>query len=122
MTQLQAEIDGYAAQGNGEMVAKLEKELKYLIDNPGTDNDVRKGEYYDAADNLRASGERDIAAAKEGQGRFGRALIDAEVAAPLVRAIYDNSSLKDYGSLDFYKNELYEGRGRWYSRIDRKAR
>lgn len=233
MTQLQAEIDGYAAQGNGEMVAKLEKELKYLIDNPGTDNDVRKGEYYAAADKLRASGERDIAAAKGGQGRFGRALIDAEVAAlqlgadtalgaftgggslipsvirsigegsqlarqsgasygaalaagagnglvsyatdligqdikafrasksesvtpkiaaaakkavekwgqsdkaeavigtigkemgsfvnrgaeyfisamaaPLVRAIYDNSSLKDYGSLDFYKNGLYEG-------------
>ncbi len=31
------------------------------------------------------------------------------MAAPLVRAIYDNSSLKDYGSLDFYKNGLYEG-------------
>ena len=26
-----------------------------------------------------------------------------------MRAIYDNSSLKDYGSLDFYKNGLYEG-------------
>lgn len=56
--------------------AQIQSRINILNANPGTDNEVRQPQYYEAADRLAAAGALDIEQAKQGQGKFGQTLID----------------------------------------------
>lgn len=56
--------------------AQIQSRINILNANPGTDNEVRQPQYYEAADRLAAAGALDIEQAKQGQGKLGQTLID----------------------------------------------
>lgn len=56
--------------------AQIQSRINILNANPGTDNEVRQPQYYEAADRLAAAGALDIEQAKHGQGKLGQTLID----------------------------------------------
>lgn len=56
--------------------AQIQSRVNILNANPGTDNEVRQPQYYEAADRLAAAGALDIEQAKQGQGKLGQTLID----------------------------------------------